>query len=272
MVRILASNQSSPGRVIIVDRYGNGDYDHIQDAIDYAQTQAPADNDQYMIYVCAGKYYETLHLYDYINVSGLSPDGSVAIIPTLAHAAIDNAANCWVSNLRVVSDYDPIMKTGVAAGGKVLYLTNIISDEYQSETDILQVASGTVIMKQCDLRYGGSLQVTAGTLKIYDSKLDHYHISGGAPTERTLTIDAGTTTEIVRTIIDNTSPAGEAVYFNGVPTSAKLLQCILRKSAAATHTIAAATAVSIMAARCLLNASVSSEVTIPALNDVNSGI
>jgi hypothetical protein len=271
MVRILSQNEATPGYVIIVDAAGNGDYESIQDALDYANTQSPNINRQWLVLVCPGVYVDALTLYDYIHIAGLSPDHSVILSPSAA-TLIESLAICTISNLKIVSATDPIITTDVGDTSKTLTLRNIFCEENDAGVDFLELAYGTVVLDRCNLRYGGAIDLLGGTLKVWDSMLNHYHTDGGAPTEHTIEVAATSTLEIIRSTVENTSPAGSAIKFSGAPTSCKLLHSIFKKSSAATYSLDTATAISITMARCLINAAIHGDITISGTNDTDTSI
>jgi hypothetical protein len=271
MARILDYNAANPKYVLTIDQAGNGDYDNIQGAINYANTQTPSSTQQWLIYVPPGYYEENLTLYDYINIAGISPDSSFILAPPEG-SAIGNFAKCVISNMRITSSYDLAIKSGSGSAGKMLTLRNVTCEDSTELLDLIEITTGSLIIDRCNLQIGGSLQLVAGTLKIWDSIITHYHTNGSAATEHTIEVAAGTTLEIIRSSIYNTSPKGSAVYFSGNPTSCKILHSIFKKSAAATYSLDAGAAVSITMNRCIINAVLNSSITITGMNDLDASI
>ena len=72
MARVLAEAVTAPGRIIVVDALGQGDYQTIQGAIDAAQAESPSNTEQWLVMVAPGLYAETLALYDYVHVAGFA--------------------------------------------------------------------------------------------------------------------------------------------------------------------------------------------------------
>lgn len=255
--RILVAGGTSPGRVLVVDPLGNGDYTTIQAAINTANGQSPTAAAQWLILVAPGDYDESLTLYDYVNVAGLAPDKAAFVSPT-GSPAIATAATCTVSNLRVAGDTAPILRANVA--GKTLRLVNLILEEDDAEVDGLVVSTGTVELYDCHLQAGGpALAITGGTVRVYGSLLRHSHGSALAATEGAVEIGGGTV-EVVRSILENTAPIGPALEFTAAPTSARLLQCILRP-VSGSNAIDADVAVTVTIAGCLGTAGIHANVS-----------
>ena len=269
--RILSSNTSNPAYIIVVDHGGNGDYTSVQDAMDYANSMNPSALAQWLVLVAPGIYLDVLTLYDYVNIAGLSPDHSTILIPS-GDVLASNLANCTISNLKIICNTSPIIGSGVGSSGKTLTMRNVYCEENDAEIDFLELLSGTVVLDRCNLRFGGSILLNAGALYVRESILDHYHTNGGAPTENTIEVAASTTLEIVRSTVKNTSPDGSAIKFSGAPTSCKLLHSIFKKSSAATYSLDTATAISITMTRCLINASINSNISISGSNDTDTTI
>ena len=272
MTRILEANDSSPGYVSVVDHAGNGDYQTIQAAINYQNTCSPSANNRRLVLVAPGRYIETLTLYDYIDVVGLGNDWSSMLYPD-SDQAIDNFATCVVSNLRIVSDTSPIIQSGASATGKTLTLLNIKVEEDNSEIDAILIDSGTLEIRRCDLTFGGMcVDLNVGSLYVFDSRLNHYHTNGAAGLQHVVDCAASTSLYIERSTIENTTDKGSAIRFAGAMTACKVLHSILRGSSTATYSCVADVAVTLTIARCLLDLALDTNITAPALNDVNAGI
>ena len=113
MTRVLAAAVTAPGRIIVVDLLGQGDYQTIQEAIDAAQAESPSNTEQWLVLVGPGVYAETLTLYDYVHVAGFAP-GPTALIKPSGASAIANGAECTLSNLALSGDSSPLITTGVS--------------------------------------------------------------------------------------------------------------------------------------------------------------
>lgn len=272
MTRILEANDSSPGYVSVVDHAGNGDYDTIQAAINYQNTCSPSASNRRLVLVAPGRYYETLTLYDYVDVVGLGNDWGAMLYPD-ADQAIDNFATCVVSNLRIVSDTSPLVQSGGDASGKTLTLLNVKVEEDNAEVNGIVIDAGALELRGCDLRFGGMcVDLNVGALYVYDSRLNHYHASGSAGLQHAIDCAASTTLYIDRSTIENTTDKGSAIRFAGAMTACKVLHSILRGSSTATYSVVADVAVTLTIVRCLLNLALDTNITAPALNDVDAGV
>ena len=253
MPRVISGSGVSAGNVLVVDADGNGDYTTIQAAINAAYAQGPTLVDQWLVLVGPGQYQESLTLYDYVNISSFSPDKAAYLNGTGA-SAIQTAATCTVSNLRVRTASPPAIKTGSFAAGKFLNLRNIIIDEETPDIDAVQVTTGWVNIYFCYLKAGGIIAYVgaSGTLKVFDSKLIRYYTGSGS--SNPVVQNAGGVMEIVRTNVENRVAAGEAITFSAAPsTQARILHSIIKASAAATYSIGATVAVNCLVSGCLLN-------------------
>lgn len=260
--RILAANSASPGRVLVVDKYENGDYLTIQQAINYAQSKTPSASSRWVVYVMPGIYAETLTLYDYVNVIGLDNTYWPSVNPA-SGAAIDNIAECYIKNLTFYVKTGTAIQTGASGAGKTLRLVNCRCNETTEYNVLIKVESGTVIVDRCEFSYGGEIDLLAGTLKVWDSRLTSYHGNTAAPIEHCIDCVASSSLEVVRSTLENLS-AGSAIRFRGAMTACKVLDSILRKASGATYTCVADSAVTLTIAGNSLNADLDTNITAPA--------
>ncbi len=249
-MRVLQGAGGTPGRVLVVDALGNGDYTTIQAAINAAYGQGPTAVNPWLVLVAPGSYQESLTLYDYVHVAGLAPNRA-AYINVSGASAILNGATCTLANLRIAGDASPIVEVNTGT----LRLRHVTIENDDPGVDGLSVSGGVVEVLESEVQAGGSaLALSAGMARVYDSILRRYHTIAGAASEPAVEVSNGTL-HVVRSVVENASPDGPALQFAGAPVEAKLLQSIFRK-ASGTYAIDAALAVSAVIAACLVNGSI----------------
>lgn len=268
--RVLPGGASS-SRVYLVDAGGNGDHQTIQAALNAAHAQSPSEHQRWLVLAGPGVYTESLHLYDYVDLAGLAPGPSAIVQAPQGYPAIAVPATCWLSNLRLAGESDPILQVNL--DGLELTLDNlVICQSTPSVTGLKLSAESRVSLRQCDLQSGGhAVRLGAGTLQAVNSRLAHQHAVSGAPTEYAVLVDAGTL-NLDKCVIENLAPAGAGVYFSANPALARLIHCTVRKASGSYSVDAGVSCASASVLACALNATVSSNIGTSAGNTVNTAV
>jgi hypothetical protein len=230
MARVLAEAVTAPGRILVVDILGQGDYMTIQEAINAAQGENPSNTEQWLVLVAPGSYAETLTLYDYVHVAGFAP-GPAALVKPSGASAIANGAECTLSNLALSGDSSPVVTTGTSFTGK-LRLKNILIEDSEAEIGGLWVRAGKVEIRDSLLQCGGApVQLTAGTVKIFNSVLRVYHEESfpGFFPYSALFVNGGTI-EAYHSLFECASAYGSGIEFVAAPDSGKLQFCTVRQA------------------------------------------
>ncbi|HDZ37101.1 MAG TPA: hypothetical protein ENH62_02235 [Marinobacter sp.] len=268
--RVLSTGTTSPGRMLVVDAQGNGDYATIQAAINAAQAETPSETGQWLVLVAPGAYPESLTLYDYINVAGDSRDKSVWLNPSGA-VAILNGAECTVSDILIAGNTSPMVQSGGSFTGH-MRLRGVQCDREDATIGFLKASTGVISLYNCDVQAGGVVvDLAGGEVNVYDSKLNHYHTNGGAITENAVDV-RGDVLNLVRSVIENTSPAGAGIkFFTPAPSSARIHECIVRR-ATGNYAIDASLAVTVRISMCTMNDEIHSNITGWLSYDENANI
>jgi hypothetical protein len=250
----------------MVDGGGNGDYSTIQAAITAAHAEAPTATERWLVLVGPGEYEESLTLYDYVDISGITPGFAARVVAPTGQNVIATVANCWLSNLYLSGQTDPVIQVNVAA--IELKLDTVRISESTADIGILKIsAAATVELRNCDFAGAGNvLRVGAGTLKAYNSKFS----CSAASTYYALQVDGGTV-EMNHSIIENTV-AGPGVYFSANPTSGKILHCTVRKASGTNSVDCAGASAAVVVAGTLHNGTIDADVGVATGNDTNAGI
>lgn len=241
------------GQVILVDAAGGGDYASIQAAILAARGQAPAADNRWLVLVAPGVYREGLTLYDYIDISGLAPvPGAFINAPA---AAINNAADCWLSNLRLAGGANPVVQAGGGSGELTLENVSIHTTANQV---CLAAASATVTLRRCSLRSAGTpLTGDDSTLRVFDSRLEVRNEDpalGSPPVVRLGQGGLATFEGCSLLHLADYGAGGPAVHLTGdAPPGLAFKECILRRSAG-DYTVRANFPAVAEVLNCLLNA------------------
>jgi len=232
MSRVLSEAVASLGRIITVDKLGQGDYQTIQEGINAAQAESPSDTEQWTVLVAPGVYAETLSLYDYVNVAGFAP-GLAAVVKPSGAVAIAVGAECTLSNLSLSGDSSPLITTGTGMTGK-LRLWNVLIENSQVGITCLwmNASAGEIEIRDSVLQAGGAaLLQYAGTVKIFNSILRTKHGESypGYYPYPVIFSSAGTL-EVYHSLIENCTEMGGGVEFNVAPTLSKFQFCTVRQA------------------------------------------
>ena len=112
----------SSGRVLYVDVNRNtnefGDYDVIQEAIDFADSQNPTEDDPYVVLIRSGRYSEDLNLKPHVHLVGFSGDSTmedkrVVVEGNITTDLPDVGDKVFLTNLFVSGDFastDPLVR------------------------------------------------------------------------------------------------------------------------------------------------------------------
>ena len=112
----------SSGRVIYVDANRNtseyGEYDKIQEAIDFAHSQNPTDTEPYVVLIRAGRYSETILMKPHVHLVGFSGDSTmedkrVVLDGQIVSHLPDVGDKAFITNLYVNGDFastEPLVK------------------------------------------------------------------------------------------------------------------------------------------------------------------
>ncbi len=268
--RVLPGGASS-SRVYLVDAGGNGDHQTIQAALNAAHAQAPTAEARWLVLVGPGIYAESLNLYDHVDVAGLAPGPAAIVQAPSGYPAVAVPASCWLSNLRLGGESDPILQVNLA--GIELTLDNlVIRQAAVSVGGVKLTAAATLCLRQCDIQSGGhALRVGAGTVTAVNSRFAHQHSQAGAPTEAAVLMDGGSLT-LDKCVIENLSPAGAGVSFSANPSLARLVHCTVRKASGSYSVDAVVSCANASVLACALNAAVSTNLGVSAGNTINSAV
>jgi hypothetical protein len=268
--RVLPGGASS-SRVYLVDGGGNGDFQTIQAALNAAHSQSPAAANRWLVLVGPGSYSESLTLYNYVDLSGLAPGPAAIVNGPSGYSAVSTPASCWLSNLRLSAQSDPVLLLNTALIEMLMDMV-VIEESTPGIGGIKVTAACTLVMRSCDIQAGGNgLRTGAGTVRAYNSRLAHSHAVSGAATEYAVRVDGGTLV-LDKCVVENTSPAGTGVYFSANPTSAKVLHCTVRKASGSYAVDAAVSCANAAVYASALNAAVHSNIGVSAGNTVDAGV
>jgi hypothetical protein len=268
--RVLPGGASS-SRVYLVDAGGNGDFRSVQAAINAAAAQSPLPDDRWLVLVGPGVYRESLSLSDHVDVSGLSPGAAAVIRAPEGQSAVAVPASCWLANLRLAGTNDPLVLANTA--GVELYLEGVvIAEDTPGAAGLKLSAAGQVTLRGCDIQAGGNgVQVGAGVLRAYNSRLAHYHAVAGADPEYAVQVDGGTAV-LELCVVENLGPAGAGALLTAEPELFKLVHCTVRKASGAYSVDAALSCPNAGVFACALNAALSSNIGSAAGNTVHAGV
>jgi hypothetical protein len=254
MSRVLAWNNASPQRVIVVDSGGNGDFPSIQMAINAAAARSPSAANPWLVWVAPGNYAESLVLADYVHLAALGGMGSVALQAATAPAI--EAARCSVRGFRLEGTVSPLVRAASNFNGK-LSLQEIVIEGTLAEQDALRLDGGAVDVEYCHWQVGGRVLVNGGTLSVRHSHLIHQHSSALAPTQATIEVNGGALTLEFSLVENKAHPGsgGSAVKFSyQTPGEVKFFHSVLR--AATGYSVDSTLNLSAVIAACRMNAEI----------------
>jgi len=268
--RVIPGGASS-SRCYLVDGGGNGDYQTIQAAINAAHTQTPTATNRWLVLVGPGTYAESLTLYNYVDVSGLSPGPAAIVVAPTGQYVIATPANCWVSNMKLSGLTDPIILVNTITGPFVL--DSVVMDEYtESITGVKISADAVVELRSCQIKVGGhGVNITSlgAYLDIINSKIEHFNVSG-APTEYPLRVQGGYTL-VENSVLDNLI-AGAGVYFAANPSQAKIINSIIRQAGGGDSVDCAGATANAVVIGCLVNGAIDVNVGVSTGNDAHPSV
>jgi len=266
--RVIPGGASS-SRCYLVDGGGNGDYQTIQMAINAAHGQTPTATNRWLVLVGPGTYAESLTLYDYVDVSGLSPGPAVIVAAPTGQYAVATPASCWVSNMRLSGQKDPILL--INTSGITLEMDGVEIDESSQVITGIKITDwSTLIARNCDFETGGSaLKLILGQAEMYHSRLAKGGSDAGydAPVyveDGVLLLDG--------CIIENKSVHGAGVLFHSNPSTAKILGCTIRKASGTDSVDCDAACANALVAGCLVNGVIDANVGTDTGNTVDASI
>lgn len=153
----------SSGRVIYVDANRNtaefGDYDFIQEAINYADNQNPTEADPYVILIRSGRYSEDLNLKPHVHLVGFSGDSTMEDQRVVVEGSIttdlpDVGDKVFLTNLFVSGDFastDPLVK--------------------KSGKGTMDIARCHIMQKSSNIGQGATISVEGGVMNIDHCKI-----------------------------------------------------------------------------------------------------
>ena len=150
----------SSGRVLYVDSNDStkeyGDYDTIQEAIDFAYDKNPTEVSPYVILIRAGRYSEALNLKPHVHLVGFSGDSTM-------------------EDKRVVIDGN--ITTDLPDVGDKVFITNLFvnGDTASSEPLILKSGKGTMDIARCHVMQNASSVGQGATISLNDGVLNIDH-------------------------------------------------------------------------------------------------
>lgn len=254
MNRVIASNNASPERVIIVDNGGNGDFTSIQMAINAAAARSPSAANPWLVLIAPGSYAESLSLANHVHLASLG--GAATITLQASTAPGIEAAACTVRGLRLEGTVSPLIRAASNFSGK-LTLHEVGIESTLAEQDALRVDAGQVEVQDCRWTVGGRVVVNGGTLTVRRSHFVHQHGSALAPTQAVIEVSGGALFVEYSIVENKAHPAsgGSAVKFSlQAPTAVKFFHCILR--AASGYSVDSTVNLSAVIAACRMNAEV----------------
>lgn len=254
MNRVIASNNASPERVIVVDSGGNGDFTSIQMAINAAAARSPSAAMPWLVLIAPGSYAESLTLANHVHLAALGGASSVALQAATAPAL--EAAACTVRGLRLEGTASPFIRAASNFSGK-LGLKEISIESTLAEQDALRVDGGQVELENCRWTVGGRLVVNGGSLSVRLSHLVHQHSSPLALTQATIEVSGGALF-LEFSLVENKahpSSGGSAVKFSlQAPTAVKFFHSVLR--AASGYSVDSTVNLTAVIAACRMNADI----------------
>lgn len=267
--RVIPGGASS-SRCYLVDGGGNGDYQTIQAAINAAHANTPTATNRWLVLVGPGTYTESLTLYNYVDVSGLSPGPAAIVVAPTGQYVIATPANCWVSNVKLSGQTDPIIMINTITA---FVLDSVVMDEYLESTTGIKISADAVVeLRGCNIKVGGhGVNITGlgAYLDIINSKIEHFNVSG-VPTEYPLRVEGGYTT-VENSVLDNLI-AGAGVYFASNPSQAKIINSIIRQSGGGDSVDCAGATANAVVAGCLTNGAIDVNVGVATGNTTHASI
>ncbi|MCS7248878.1 MAG: hypothetical protein NZ840_11660 [Anaerolineales bacterium] len=254
MNRVIASNNASPERVIVVDGGGNGDFTSIQMAINAAAARSPSAASPWLVLIAPGSYAESLTLVNHVHLAGLGGGATVALQGSTS--PLIEAAACTVRGLRLEATVSPLIRAASNFSGK-LTLQEVGIESTLAEQDALRVDAGQVELTDCRWTVGGRVVVNGGTLIVRRSHLIHQHSSALAPTQAVIEVSGGALFLEFSLVENKAHPAsgGSAVKFSvQAPTAVKVFYCVLR--AASGYSVDATVNLTAVIAACRMNAEI----------------
>jgi len=250
-----------------VDGGGNGDYQTIQAAINAAHAQVPTSTNRWLVLVGPGSYTESLTLYDYVDVSGLSPGPAAKVVAPTAQSVIATPATSWLSNLSLYGLTDPCVLLNVADitlrmdTVQILIGTAAIGGIKSVHVD------STLELYSCDITVGGhALRVVNGTVKAYNTKFGTLSGPGYYP----VYIEGGWTDLSYCEIVNSIGEGG--VNFVANPGRGRILHCIVRKAAGTYSVLAGVACAAATVAGTLHNGSIHANVGVAVGNDADASV
>jgi hypothetical protein len=254
MSRVIASNNASPARVMVVDSGGNGDFTSIQMAINAAAARSPSAANPWLVLVAPGVYAESLTLADHVHLVSLGGAASVALQSTTS--PLIEAAHCTLRGFRLEGTASPLIRAASNFGGQ-LWLQEVLIESSLAEQDALRLDAGKVELQACCWTVGGRLVVNGGSLTVRRSHLIHQHNSPLAPSQAVIEVSGGALWLETSLVENKAHPAsgGSAIKFTlQAPSSVKLFYCILR--AASGYSVDSSVNLTAVIAACRTNAEV----------------
>lgn len=150
-------------RVIMVSKDGMGDFEVIQDAIDFAATQSPPPSlsAPFVIKICPGYYYESLVLADGVSLEGTGNREEVIVTSLLASVIVAPPTypiSCsritFVATIDAFTQGMPTVSmpytSGLIFNNCKIRLTGVDS---QTNLFLLNSGGGVLKIRDCDLQY-----------------------------------------------------------------------------------------------------------------------